>query len=259
MTPSSRRPDAPARPDPAVAARAAAEGSADGGALSSSPGASGPVSTGTSCASPFPTVPGAPSTRARSRTSASSSSVTPCSGSSWPSTSTAATPRFPRATSRDPVRRREHPGAGPRRRRTRARRDLRCSGGARTPRAGAPRSRSWPTPSRPSSAPCTSAGIERAGAFVMGLLGDELDEISRRESPATTQEPAPGDVPRRGVGPPRYVVTEQGPEHAKRYVAKVYAPARASAGGGAFEEGRRAGRRPGGDRRPRRSRASRGA
>jgi ribonuclease-3 len=68
-----------------------------------------------------------------------------------------------------------------------------------------------------------SAGIERAGAFVMGLLGDELDEISRRDELGDAKNQLQEMCSRRGVGPPRYVLTEQGPEHAKRFEAEVRA------------------------------------
>jgi ribonuclease-3 len=70
-----------------------------------------------------------------------------------------------------------------------------------------------------------SAGIEGAGAFVLGLLGDELDEISGRDELGDAKNRLQEMCSRLGVGPPRYALTEQGPEHAKRFEAEVRAGA----------------------------------
>ena len=60
-----------------------------------------------------------------------------------------------------------------------------------------------------------------ARRFVLGLIGPQIDEVSRRATLGDAKNRLQETCSRLGVEPPRYVVTEQGPEHAKRFAAEV--------------------------------------
>jgi ribonuclease-3 len=66
-------------------------------------------------------------------------------------------------------------------------------------------------------------GMERASVFVLGLVGEELDEISRRAELGDAKNRLQEMCSRLGAEPPRYAVNEQGPDHAKSFVAEVAA------------------------------------
>jgi ribonuclease-3 len=66
-----------------------------------------------------------------------------------------------------------------------------------------------------------SGGMDAARRFVLGLIGPQIDEESRRATLGDAKNRLQETCSRLGAEPPRYVVTEQGPEHAKRFVAEV--------------------------------------
>ncbi len=94
---------------------------------------------------------------------------------------------------------------------------------ARTSRGAGPRSRSWPTPPRPSSAPSTSTGA-------WPRPSGSSSPCSRAGSPWRLGEPGESDhksrlqelTVRLGRGVPHYEVEGSGPDHARRYLATVY-------------------------------------
>lgn len=66
-----------------------------------------------------------------------------------------------------------------------------------------------------------SGGMVAARRFVLGLIGPQIDEVSRRATLGDAKNRLQETCSLLGVEPPRYVVTEQGPEHAKRFAAEV--------------------------------------
>lgn len=66
-----------------------------------------------------------------------------------------------------------------------------------------------------------SGGMTQASTFVLGLIGDELDEVSRRAELGDAKNRLQEMCARLDVEPPRYSVGVQGPEHAKRFDAEV--------------------------------------
>jgi ribonuclease-3 len=66
-----------------------------------------------------------------------------------------------------------------------------------------------------------SGGMAQASTFVLGLIADELAEVSRQDELGDAKNRLQEMCSRLGAEPPRYVVTEQGPEHAKRFDAEV--------------------------------------
>ncbi len=95
--------------------------------------------------------------------------------------------------------------------------------GARICPGAGPRSRSWPTPPRRSSAPSTSTAA-------WPRPNGSSCPCSRTGSPLAVGEPGESDhksrlqelAVRLGRGVPRYEVEGSGPDHARRYLATVY-------------------------------------
>ena len=123
-----------------------------------------------------------------------------------------------------------------------------CSARARRRPAGGRSRRSWPTPWRPCSAPCTStAGGTPADKLVMAPARRADRRRRRRPGRADYKTRLQELAARRFDQLPRYEVRDEGPDHAKRFYAKVVldgdAPGR---GRGPVEEAGRAGRSPDG-------------
>ncbi len=66
-----------------------------------------------------------------------------------------------------------------------------------------------------------SAGLEKARTVVLGLFADELDQTTRQHELGDAKNRLQEMCSRLGAEPPRYEVSEQGPEHAKRFAAEV--------------------------------------
>ena len=166
------------------------------------------------------TARGAPRPGAARRTSGSSSWATPCSAWWWPSTATAPIPTCPRA----PWPRCGPPWSTPVLAEVAPELDL---GAALAPRPGrgrrrgaGPSRRSWPTPSRPSSAPSTSTA---GGRRPTGSCSACSTTGSRRPRPGPGAEDFKTrlqELSSAGSGKlPRYEVAGTGPDHARRYTA----------------------------------------
>ena len=81
-----------------------------------------------------------------------------------------------------------------------------------------------------------SGGMVAARRFVLGLMGARIDEESRRATFGDAKNRLQETCSRRGVEPPRYVVTEQGPEHAKWFSAEVRVGAVVGRGAGSSKK-----------------------
>ena len=154
------------------------------------------------------------------RTSGSSSSATRCSASSSPTTCSSYPAAARRAALRGARRRRQRRGARRGRRRDRARRlpaARQGRGRGRRPRRS---SRSSPTRSRRSSPPCTSTAGSTPRARRRAAPARRAHRRSGRRSGWRRLQDAPPGA--RGAALdrcPRYLVRDEGPDHAKRFFA----------------------------------------
>ena len=97
-----------------------------------------------------------------------------------------------------------------------------CSARAKTPPAAARSSRSSPTRSKRSSPPCTSTPGSRPRAISCCVASRTASPKPPPAPAAATTRPASRSSPRRApLGRPRYLVRDEGPDHAKHFFATV--------------------------------------
>jgi ribonuclease-3 len=66
-----------------------------------------------------------------------------------------------------------------------------------------------------------SGGMDKTRPILLELLGEELDRAARKHELGDAKNRLQEMCSRLGVEPPCYAVSEQGPEHAKRFAAEV--------------------------------------
>ena len=119
------------------------------------------------------------------------------------------------------------------------------AGGGRFGRADR-RPRFWPTPSRPSWAPCTwTPGGTRRGRWCCASSVLRSRRRGRSPTTSTTRSRLQEKAVRDGDGTPRYVVVGSGPDHDRAYTAEVFLGGKRGVPGGALQEGRGTGGRRG--------------
>ena len=172
---------------------------------------------------PWPTGRGAPSSRNAPPTSGSSSWATPCWAWWWPSTPSGTTRSCPTGPCPRCGPRWSTPGSWPRWPSRSGSPTTSGWAGERTSREGGPRSRSWPMPPRPSSAPSTSTGDwPRPSGVILSLLKGRITLAVGEPGESDHKSRLQELTVRLGRGVPHYDVQGSGPDHARRYLATVY-------------------------------------